>query len=135
MSAQMSSANFASVITALPSQITVNFALNATVSTTLDCNGMQPRILILPATWTACTLTFQVARALNDPNHPDMLQFLYNPDNTGKFSIVTVASAAYPLIPWYFDAVRYIQLTSSTPQLSATSAIIAPMPLYQGNHV
>lgn len=86
---------------------TVTIANGESVSGGVDLNGAGLLRIIMPASWTAASLTFQVSAdgvTWND---------LY--DSAGEYTIATAAaSRAIVLPPSDFAAMRYIRVRSGT---------------------
>lgn len=113
------------------------FSTSGTTSSTIDCVGTSPRGLIFPTNWVAGNVTFQVGRSssIGEGHFEAALLFpLYLPDGTGIFTLATVANSWLPLIPYYFDSVRYLRIVSSVAQTGAPTVKTLMMPLYQGVH-
>jgi hypothetical protein len=103
----------------------VTFAASTTTSSILFCGGTSPGGVILPASWLAGNLSFNVGK------FPTGLVPMVNVDGT-PFAVVTGAGAQWvPLQPVMFNGVIYIQAVSSVSQ-PAMSVDFSLIPLFSG---
>lgn len=105
----------------------VVFSSASSVSPAVTLGGMQLRGLYLPSNFTPCDLTFQVSG--------DGVHFYNLLGLDGTYLTITISTPGFlPLLPYLFDAFSYVQITSSTSQVSSPIIGFSMMPLYQGIH-
>jgi hypothetical protein len=91
---------------------TVTISSSGTVSSAVDVENLSVVGIIMPATFTGTTITFQVS----DDN--STFQALYNANNTAVSMSVT-QGRSYGLVPGDFAAWRYIKVVSSSTEGTA----------------
>lgn len=106
----------------------VTFAAGASVSSIFNCAGVMVAGLYLPSNWTNCNITFKVSKTENGTFVP-MSYF----DGTA-YTVAASASTNIPIIPALLHSKLFVQLSCSTPQVSACSVDFDLAPIYQGIH-
>jgi hypothetical protein len=76
------------------------------ITAALDCLGVMPVGIFLPAAWTAAVMTFQVS--------PDNSNWYNLYDKVGEVSYPAAASEWLALDPAQFAGVRYLKCRSGT---------------------
>jgi hypothetical protein len=111
---------------------TVAIANGDSNSSFFDCGGMQLRGILLPANWTPCVITLNVAQY---PETDTKFQSYTLCDTTGTIvSIASDASQWLALLPYLTDAPPYIQISCDTPQADDVTVQLILEPIYQGIH-
>lgn len=109
-----------------------------TAASPFDCKSTPPLAFITPPTWLACDVTVKVLSDLGlSVTSNSQLVTMYDTSNTP--TALTIATAAgsgyYYLNPVLFNAIRYINLTSSVSQTAGPNTInLVLTPLWQGIH-
>lgn len=106
----------------------VTFAAGANTSSVLTCGGASPTGIFIPSTFTASNITFLVSKTPNGTFYP-----LTNFDGSA-FAVAVTASTFVPLLPAMFNSLLYVQLQTSSNQVSATYVDFALCPIFQGLH-
>lgn len=111
----------------------VKILAGQTQSNILNCGGMQLRNILLPENWTTTDLKFFCSD--NFSGTPSYVIKNFDGVSIADFAFPgTTASSAIPLIPYFFDSLSYVQLTSVTPQASDVIIKMVLQPIYQGIH-
>jgi hypothetical protein len=90
----------------------VTIASSSTTSGSIDLQGLGLVGMIMPATFTGSTVTFQMS--LDDVTYYD----IYNTNNTQVSATVT-QGRAYLFVPGDFVGVRYLKVKSSSTEGSS----------------
>ena len=107
---------------------TLTIAAGQTASSIFDCGGVQLRGLLFPSNWTSCNITLHPYAAPNESSY-----LLSNVDGS-SLTIATIAGQWLPFLLYITDAIPYLQIVCSAPQVS--EVIVKPVlqPVYQGVH-
>ena len=109
-------------------QTAVTFSSNTT-STTLICGGTTPSALIIPSSFLAGTIAFNVSR--------DGVNFYTLTNFDGSAFTVAAAGGAtqwIPLQPSQFCGVLFMQLVSSVSQTGSPTVDVSLIPIFSGIH-